>query len=95
MLCPAFAPSPDVSHMKDLFCDAELKYYQDNAPNNTQILSIQPIWCDCMAPIEAMLFDYALLFGVGFYDLHCCSLAPFIPIITDIISFCYALGLIP
>lgn len=25
VLCPAFAPSPDVSHMKDLFCDAELK----------------------------------------------------------------------
>ena len=25
VLCPAFAPSPDVFHMKDLFCDAELK----------------------------------------------------------------------
>lgn len=68
VLCLSFAPSPDVSHMKDLFCDAELKYYQDNTPNNTH--TGYPISCDCMASIEAVVLDYAVLFGVVLYDVY-------------------------
>lgn len=74
MFCLAFTPTPDVSDMKDLLCDMEIKSLQDNTTNNRELLLMHGLdWCALkkkkkIQKIKAAFHD-VLLYGTGLYNL--------------------------